>query len=114
MSLYDGIKDAAKLMQQADNIDLYRKLLDLSAEALDLQTENAQMKEEIRELRREKDVTDRIVRHREPYITLLGEPDQKYCAACWGSQRKLIQMKRLFDSQYSEFMCSICKLQCYE
>ena len=30
MSLYEGIKDVAKVVQQADNIDLYLKLIDLS------------------------------------------------------------------------------------
>ena len=46
MSLYDGIKDVAKIVQQADNIDLYRQLLDLSAQALELQAENVKLKEE--------------------------------------------------------------------
>ena len=36
MGIYDGIKDVAKVMQQADNIELYQKLLDLSAQALDM------------------------------------------------------------------------------
>ena len=41
MGLYDGIKDAAKVIQKADNIELYEKLLDLSAQALELQNDNA-------------------------------------------------------------------------
>ena len=39
MGLYEAVKDVAKLAQQADNIDLYRRLLDLSAQALDMQDE---------------------------------------------------------------------------
>lgn len=31
MGLYEGIKDVAKVVQQADNIELYRQLVDLSA-----------------------------------------------------------------------------------
>ena len=46
MGLYEGIKDVAKVVQQADNIELYRQLLDLSAQALDLQAENGQLKED--------------------------------------------------------------------
>ena len=52
MGLYEGIKDVAKVVQQADNIELYRQLLDLSAQALDLQAENSKLKEEIAELER--------------------------------------------------------------
>ena len=39
MGLYEGIKDVAKVVQQADNIELYRQLVDLSAQALDMQSE---------------------------------------------------------------------------
>ena len=46
MSLYEGIKDVAKVVQQADNIDLYLKLIDLSKQALDLQAEVLQLHEE--------------------------------------------------------------------
>ena len=46
MGLYDGIKDAAKVIQKADNIELYEKLLDLSAQALELQNDNARLIEE--------------------------------------------------------------------
>jgi len=38
MGLYEGIKDVAKIVQQADNIDLYRQLIDLSSQALDMQS----------------------------------------------------------------------------
>jgi len=47
MGLYDGIKDVAKVLQKADNIDLYSKLIDLSAQALEIQQENARLSEEI-------------------------------------------------------------------
>lgn len=54
MSLYEGIKDVAKVVQQADNIDLYLKLIDLSKQALDLQAEVLQLHEENTQLKREK------------------------------------------------------------
>ena len=41
MGLYDAMKDAISLAQKADNIELYRQLLDLSAQALELQAEVA-------------------------------------------------------------------------
>lgn len=63
MGLYEGIKDVAKVVQQADNIELYRQLLDLSAQALDLQAENGQLKEELHELKKKQDLEDKIIRH---------------------------------------------------
>lgn len=44
MGLYEGIKDVAKVVQQADNIELYRQLLDLSAQAIDGATEKERLK----------------------------------------------------------------------
>lgn len=103
MGLYEGIKDVASLVQKADNIDLYRKLLDLSAQALDMQAEIAKLKEENAELRKGHDLECRIVRHEEPYVTLRDEtPEIRYCAICWGVDKKLVQ---LYDNQRS---CVIC------
>jgi len=117
MSLYDGIKDVAKIVQQADNIDLYRQLLDLSAQALDLQAENAKLREENEQLKKQRIDEDRITRHRQPYLTLAGDDQQlKYCAVCWDSSHKLIQMKEMtnratYGSSTSLF-CNSCKSHC--
>ena len=80
MGIYEGIKDVAKVVQQADNVDLYKKLLDLSAQALDMQAELTRLKTENEELRKQQDLDKRIVRHKSPYITLSGESnDICYC-----------------------------------
>lgn len=93
MGIYEGFKDAISIAQKADNVDLYKRLLDLSAQALDMQEEIRQLKEENAELKKEQDLESRIVRHEEPYITLRDEsPEIHYCAVCWGNEKKLIQM----------------------
>ena len=63
MGLYEGIKDVAKVVQQAYNVDLYKKLLDLSAQALDMKAEIAELKEENIQLKKEKEQSDDIVYH---------------------------------------------------
>lgn len=118
MSLYDGIKDVAKLVQQADNIDLYRKLLDLSAQALDLQAENARLKEENAQLKKIKIDEERLVRHKQPYLTMRGDEQHlKYCSVCWDTSRKLVQMREMVESSYSwsgiAFYCHNCKSNCH-
>lgn len=105
MGLYDAMKDAVNLAQKADNIDLYRQLLDLSAQALELQAEIARLTAENEELRKTKDIESRIIRHTVPYITLEDDNDDiYYCATCWGSQKKLIQVQR-YDEK---FVCPVC------
>ena len=73
MGLYEGIKDVAKVVQQADNVELYKKLLDLSSQALDMQAEIARLKEENTELKKKRDISENIVRHELPFVTLQGD-----------------------------------------
>ena len=70
MAIYDIVKDAIGVAQKADNIDIYKKLLDIGQKALDLQNENAELKKKIECLTRVKQFEEDIVRHKEPYYTL--------------------------------------------
>ena len=110
MGLYDGIKDVAKVMQQADNIDLYRQLLDLSAQALDLQAEISRLKEENEELKKKQDISGKVVRHLEPYVTIRDEePALCYCSHCWDIANQLIQLD--CNDYKGTFECPHCHMK---
>lgn len=109
MSFYDAFKDAISVAQKADNVELYRQLLDLSAQALDLQAEVARLREENFELKKSKDISEKIIRHEEAVITL--EDDDKclyYCSHCWDSENMLIQINCHNDGTFN---CPHCKSQ---
>ncbi len=107
MSLYEGIKDVAKVVQQADNVELYRQLLDLSASALDMQDEINKLKEENADLKKKRDVSDKIIRHMEPCITLKDdELNLYYCSHCWDVSKLLVQVNCHSDGT---FHCPHCK-----
>ena len=55
MGLYEGIKDVAKVVQQADNIELYIQLVDLSTQAWEMQNEINRLTTENTELRKKQD-----------------------------------------------------------
>lgn len=111
MGLYDGIKDAAKVIQKADNIELYEKLLDLSAQALELQNDNTRLIEENKKLKQKEDLSSRVVRHEDTYITLKNDTDEiMYCSCCWDSSNKLIQVRKDDDGY---FLCHLCKNRGY-
>ena len=46
MGLYKEIMEAAEIVRKDDNLNLYKKLLDLSSQALDLQEEISRLREE--------------------------------------------------------------------
>ncbi len=116
MGFYDAFKDALNLAQKADNVELYRQLLDLSAQALDLQAENAKLKAALSECQKTKDIENDIEYHKTvlvdsyhteyPYITLKSDEEKiRYCAICWGKDHKLIPL-------YDELNCMICHTRC--
>ncbi|MDD3304074.1 MAG: hypothetical protein PHP54_04070 [Clostridia bacterium] len=111
MKLYDGIKDVAKIVQKANNIELYQQLIDLSAQALDMQDKIQELTKENKELKNKEDMTKRIVRHKETYLTLENDKDGlMYCSCCWDNDKKLIQLRIEDEGDYS---CYICKNQGY-
>lgn len=107
MGLYEGIKDVAKIVQQADNVDLYRRLIDLSAQALDMQNTINKLSEENAILKKKQDIEERIQRHSELYLTLKNEDSILYCSHCWDNERKLIQVSTLNGL----YPCPHCKLK---
>lgn len=108
MGLYEGLKDVATLVQKADNIELYRQLLDLSAQALDMQAQIVQLREENDKIRRELYQNDNIERHQGIYITLKDDAKKiPYCASCYGKDGKLIQM---FDCTNGNYRCPVCRV----
>ena len=109
MSLYEKIKDLAKVVQQADNVDLYVKLLDLGATALDMQEEITKLKEENRKLKEQQDIQDKVIRHKELYVTMKDDESILYCAHCWDDSRKLIQVK--YNDCNGAFKCPHCKVE---
>ena len=107
MGLYDAMKDAMNLAQKADNIELYRQLLDLSAQALDLQDEVIKLREENAELKRHKNLEADIEYHVDAFVTKKSDTKPiKYCAACWGDKKKLIPLQ---DMKYDNYRCPLCK-----
>ena len=94
MAFYDAFKDVIDIAQQADNIDLYLKFLDLIRDALYLLNFVYKLSEENVRLKKEISEEQEVVRHKgENYITLKNDEQQiPYCSNCWGSDHKLIQL----------------------
>lgn len=109
MSIYDLLKDAASIAQKADNIDLYRKLLDVSSQALEMQNELHRLNNEISKLKEVHDLLPLIERHKEAFITLKNENTElRYCSHCWDAEKKLIQLFCREDR--GDFYCPHCKV----
>ena len=106
--LSSGIKNVAEIVKKADNLELYATLLDLYSKALELQDENKQYKEQAADRSRIESLRSRIIRHQQPFITLKDDEDHiLYCAHCWDSKEKLIQVNT--EPRPATFICPSCK-----
>lgn len=110
MSIIDGIKDIANIVRKADNIDLYRQILELQQEALELVEENFNLKKELREAKESTELQERLIFENNTYfIKDEHKTEGPYCATCWDNEKKLI---RMFD--YGDGIghyCNVCHLK---
>ena len=107
MSVYDVVKDCVSIAQKADNIPLVEKLIDAQKQILDLMEENRELKEKLRDAKETEQIADRVVRHKDAFVTLKDDPDKKvFCSCCWDRERKLIQVQ---VGQYATYQCQACK-----
>ena len=116
MAFYEALKDAISIAQKSDNIDLYRKLLDLSQDALDMQDtiykltrENQELKAKNEELTTAASLENDLELQSGGYLIRLSEKANgkttRYCAACWQNTKKLMPYVRSIGAAYQ---CSNC------
>ena len=70
MDIIDTLKKVVEMAQKIDNVELNKQLIDLSEQARNLQTEVTRLKDENAALKRLRNLSERIIRHKEPYISL--------------------------------------------
>ena len=116
MGFYDAFKDVLDVVQKADNIDLYRKLLELSKDALDLQNdvlelsaENRELKNKIMKLEEAEDLERDLELLSQGYYIRISEREQgktiRYCTACWQNNKKLMPYTK---SMVGSWICNNC------
>lgn len=108
MGWYEAIKDGIVVAQKVDNIPLVSELIEAQKQILDLVQENQKLKDENRNLLKRQEVSNKIERHKDAYITLKDD-EQKliFCSNCWDSKQQLIQAQ-IDDNGHYE--CPSCKV----
>ncbi len=118
MGIVDNFKEVVALVQQVDNIDLYRKILDLQSQAIAQASEIVELKralqereEQIRELGRHEKFVGKLVRSGQAYYLASdnGQPTgDPYCSHCWESKNVAIHIHQdPRDRRIS--VCPTCK-----
>ncbi len=116
MSLYEAAKDAVKIAQKADNIELVQKVLDVQKEALDMQEKMQRKNDEIATLRQNLKLLELEIREKGNYVlekSVYWKTDdvdraQPYCPTCH-SKGIVLPMQKVwsgYDPRNSPWSCS--------
>lgn len=110
MGLLDEIKSLATTIQKIDNIELYRKILDLQAEAMKLLEEKAAVEKENRQLHDKLKIGGELEFEHNVYWRQdedTGRSDGPFCSNCWDSMQRLVRLHQKENPNYIE--CPTCK-----
>lgn len=109
MSWYDLFKDVITAAQKADNIELYKQLLDLQKAMQDMQQENFELKKKNEELTSIIDTSKRIVYSKKRGAVYVinddGSKEGPYCTHCWETDKLTVSLHN-YGSYYH---CPHCK-----
>ena len=110
MSIIDHAKEISELVKKYNDIDLLRKISDLSYEIFDLRDENLKLKQELAEFEQGTDLQSKIEkRGNQIYLRQQGGPEGPYCMTCWEADRKLIHLHYYESSR--DYGCEVCNLK---
>ena len=107
MGLVETAKDAFKIAQSLDNIELQRQILELQQEGFELIAENGRLKDELARLNKAMAISGELIVRENAYFRDSGggQEDGPFCTCCWDVDRQLI---RLHDYGGGGTMCPNC------
>ncbi|MBP1931977.1 hypothetical protein [Ammoniphilus resinae] len=104
MGIIGDIKSIGEIVQKADNIELYRKILDLQYEAMNVIEQLNELKEENRILKEKLKTVENLTFKGNMYFK--NGVNEPFCSKCWDADSKLV---RLHGDGAGWFQCPLCK-----
>ena len=111
MSILDNVKAVAEILQKADNIELYKDILNIQAEAMDLMDQIRVLKNENYELKEKFRIKEELRFVNDLYwvINCNEEKDGPFCSRCFDEKDRLIRMHSKKSSH--RFVCPVCDIK---
>lgn len=108
MGIFDILKTAAKVAQEAGKIELYQQILEAQQVLLDQQKQIADLEESNKSLRTRLEIKGKLISEDNVYwIETTDKKDGPFCTCCWDSEEKLVRLHRRRNSGRVE--CPKCK-----
>lgn len=106
MGIIDNIKDIAGIVQKADNIELYGKIIGLQGDIMKMMEDMNQIKDENKSLIKLQDISEKMV-FKDPYWYYNNEKIPS-CPKCWDGDKTL---SHLVSIAGDSLHCSSCGLR---
>jgi hypothetical protein len=108
MGILDNAKEIASAVHEIQNLDLYRRVLDLNAGIMDLVDENRKLHAEIEDLQKKLQLREKMT-FKEPFYFQDGD-NTPFCPACWECKASAIHLHVANDSAAATLWhCAVCK-----
>lgn len=111
MGVVENIKDAFKVLQASDNMDILKSYIAIENEFYALKTEINSLKEENKDLKRKLEINEIVYLKNNAYYFLYNDIEKgPFCTKCYDDEKKLITMQEK-DNGISmvNFECPKCK-----
>ena len=87
-------KDIVALLKAGATIEAQEKIMELREAALELQNENISLKQQVRELREQNSLRERLV-YRAPTYAFSDSPTERFCQKCFDVDGKVVRVREL-------------------
>jgi hypothetical protein len=110
MSIIENAKEIAKLVQQMDNIELYKKIIDFQLELIDLVEQNRTLRTEIILLHEKLELKEKLIYENNAYWIKKDDDskDGPFCSNCWDTKNLTVRML-IYDNEEKYHSCPNCK-----
>ena|ERR1700690_3848837 len=92
MGLYDGLRDAANVLKEANKIEQYKEILEAQKELLDMQKRISDLESENKDLKDKLETKGKLVYQNDTYVLVEDDKeDGPFCSRCWDVERRLVR-----------------------
>jgi hypothetical protein len=105
MGIIDNVKDIAGIIQKADNIELYGKIIGLQGDIMKMMEDMNQLKEKNKALLKLQDISEKMVF--KDSFWYYNEEKAPSCPKCWDTENIISHLTRLADSNLHCPSCGI-------
>jgi hypothetical protein len=93
MSALDTAKDVVEIIRKIDNIELYKKILDLHGEIVKVYEENTTLKQKVQSLQDTLRTKNALEYNQNCYWLQTDQgKDGPFCVHCWDTEQKLVRL----------------------